>query len=354
MTRKMVRALTLGLVGLLIAAITVLAALPTGHVAADTGSNWSGQYWNNPDLSGNPSLTRTDAAINFNWGTGSPDPAIQADNFSARWTLTQNFNAGAYSFRIGADDGMRFFIDDISILDRFGGFGSGFGTATATVNLGAGQHTLRVEYVERSGQAGALFDWTTTAGSTVATSGPTVNPNLVTATFTGPTAAYGQRLCEVIVDFANIRQDPSTQNPAIGQARYGQRFTMVATDRTNTWFKVDLGGGQFGWLYRSVIYLFPGSTDNLPEDSSSVAVVSAAPTQPATGTARTGIILRAEASRRADKVGAINEGENFQIIARSRYNRAWVQVQLSNGQVGWVFTPYIIITSGSLGALPVR
>ena len=54
------------------------------------GSNWSAQYYNNTSFSGTP-FTRTDAAINFSFGAGSPDASIPADNFAARWTGTQNF-----------------------------------------------------------------------------------------------------------------------------------------------------------------------------------------------------------------------------------------------------------------------
>ena len=34
--------------------------------------DWKGEYYNNRDLSGAPSLVRNDPAIDFNWGTGSP------------------------------------------------------------------------------------------------------------------------------------------------------------------------------------------------------------------------------------------------------------------------------------------
>ena len=36
---------------------------------------WYGEYWNNTAQSGAPSLVRNDAALNFNWGFGTPDAA---------------------------------------------------------------------------------------------------------------------------------------------------------------------------------------------------------------------------------------------------------------------------------------
>jgi hypothetical protein len=36
-------------------------------------------------------VTRSDDAIDFDWGEGSPNFAIPVNLFSARWTRTKNF-----------------------------------------------------------------------------------------------------------------------------------------------------------------------------------------------------------------------------------------------------------------------
>ncbi|MCB0214974.1 MAG: SH3 domain-containing protein, partial [Anaerolineae bacterium] len=59
-------------------------------------TDWRGEYYNNPNLSDSPTLVRNDGSVNFNWGTSSPDPAIPADNFSARWTRNLHFDEGTY------------------------------------------------------------------------------------------------------------------------------------------------------------------------------------------------------------------------------------------------------------------
>ncbi len=61
-------------------------------------AGWRGEYFNNVNLSGRPALVRDDAAINFDWGLGSPAPGIQADNFSARWVRTVPLGGGTYRF----------------------------------------------------------------------------------------------------------------------------------------------------------------------------------------------------------------------------------------------------------------
>ena len=85
MKLKTVRLAALGM-----ALVLVSTVIFTGNWrvvnAQETGLNWTGFYWNNQDFTGNPTLTRTDPTINFNWGDGSPDPSIPSDHFSVRWT----------------------------------------------------------------------------------------------------------------------------------------------------------------------------------------------------------------------------------------------------------------------------
>ncbi|MES2731005.1 MAG: PA14 domain-containing protein, partial [Bacteroidota bacterium] len=55
-------------------------------VAANpAGTGLSATYFDNMDLTG-ASITRIDPTVNFNWGAGSPDPALGIDTWSARWT----------------------------------------------------------------------------------------------------------------------------------------------------------------------------------------------------------------------------------------------------------------------------
>lgn len=50
-------------------------------------------------------LTRIDPAVAFDWGTGSPDPSVQSDNFGVIWTgQIQPSTTAAYTFYVQADD----------------------------------------------------------------------------------------------------------------------------------------------------------------------------------------------------------------------------------------------------------
>src|SRR5689334_2328343 len=90
---------------------------------ANPGTGWRAEYFSNKTLSGTPALVVTEDVLNANWGATAPYPAtgagIPADGFSVRWTASPTFQEGLFRFRVGADDGIRLFIDDITIIDEF-------------------------------------------------------------------------------------------------------------------------------------------------------------------------------------------------------------------------------------------
>ena len=134
-----------------------------------SGDGLLATYWDNEDFTG-ASLTRVDPKIDFSFGSGSPDPAIDVDSFSARWTgrVIPRFTED-YTFYTSQDDGMRVWID----LDRSGSFEdeteliindwSAGGTReriSAEVALEAGSlYDIRVEYWEANGNSTAKLLW---------------------------------------------------------------------------------------------------------------------------------------------------------------------------------------------------
>jgi hypothetical protein len=117
---------------------------------------WHGEYFPNTDLVGRPSLTRNDPAnqgsgISFNWENYAPAVELPTDGFSARWTRVLTFDEGLYRFHALVDDGVRLWIDGALVLDAWQE-----GSARkvmADYRLLAGNHTVRVEYLERTGDA---------------------------------------------------------------------------------------------------------------------------------------------------------------------------------------------------------
>ncbi len=124
--------------------------------ASTLAPGWNAQYFNNPDLTGTPAVTRNDGQdINFDWNVGSPAIGIQSDNFSARWTRQLPFNEGVYQFFATSDDGSRVFVDGQLILDFW--VDQGGVTHTANKQMTAGTHTVVVEYYEAFGGASIQF-----------------------------------------------------------------------------------------------------------------------------------------------------------------------------------------------------
>jgi len=116
---------------------------------------WTAQYFDNQDLAGTPVLTRQDDAIDFDWGTGSPNFAVPFNQFSARWTRTKDYAAGTYRFTVTGDDGIRVLVDGALVVD--GWKYQSPTTYSADLPLTAGPHTVVVEYFEFVGGAVARY-----------------------------------------------------------------------------------------------------------------------------------------------------------------------------------------------------
>ena len=118
---------------------------------------WIGSYYNNKDLQGAPLFVRSDANINFNWGTGNPGGGIGDDNFGVRWTRSAYSPGGRFRLFVTVDDGVRLYVDDQIVIDawRVQPATSLFGDVT----LSPGYHTVRLEYFEESGVAGITLNW---------------------------------------------------------------------------------------------------------------------------------------------------------------------------------------------------
>ena len=122
------------------------------------GNGLKGEYYNNKDFT-NRAITRTDANIEFNWGSGSPDPSIGRETFSVRWTgRIEPLYSETYTFQTDTDDGVRLWVNNQLIIDKF--FNQGRTKHTGTLTLSAGQqYDIRMEYFEDGGNASAQLSW---------------------------------------------------------------------------------------------------------------------------------------------------------------------------------------------------
>ena len=123
-----------------------------------TGNGLRGEYFDNIDFTSSK-IIRTDNTVNFDWGSGSPDPAIAPDTFSARWTgkIEARFSE-TYTFQTTTDDGVRLWINDQLIIDQF--IDQAATNHQGSIALIAGQrYDIQLEYYENAGRAVAELSW---------------------------------------------------------------------------------------------------------------------------------------------------------------------------------------------------
>ena len=121
-----------------------------------SASGLEATYFDNADFTGK-SIARGDAGVNFDWASGSPDPAIAPDTYSARWTsqIVPQFNE-TYSFFVTADAGatVKLRIDGQLVVSSTSIQDSG------QIQLEAGKrYELQLDYAHNTGAANVKLEW---------------------------------------------------------------------------------------------------------------------------------------------------------------------------------------------------
>jgi len=118
---------------------------------------WFGQYYDNMFLQGDPTFTRADAALDFDWGIHGPGGDIEGSMWSARWQQQAFFAGGKYRFHAIVDDGVRIFVDGKVVMDHWED-NPGYEHLSDT-NVSGGTHQIRVEYFQRGHEAKIKVWW---------------------------------------------------------------------------------------------------------------------------------------------------------------------------------------------------
>jgi len=118
-----------------------------------------GEYFDDMDLS-NRKLTRIDATVNFDWGSGAPDALIAAHTFSARWTgCVRAPSSGTYMFHTLSDDGVRLWVNNQLLFDNWTDHTTT--EASGSISLTEGnQYNIKLEYYQNLGEAVIKLLWT--------------------------------------------------------------------------------------------------------------------------------------------------------------------------------------------------
>jgi hypothetical protein len=186
-----------------------LSIATAASAGTGTGTGLTGQYYDNKDLT-NLKLTRTDAGVNFSWGSGAPASGMGADTFSVRWQgQVQPRFSETYTFYTTSDDGVRLWVNGQQLVNKWVNQSSV--ENRGTIALVAGQkYNLKLEYYDNTGSASIALAWSSAsqpkqvvpqaqlypAGATTPTATPvptqaaTATPK-PTATAAPPTATPG-------------------------------------------------------------------------------------------------------------------------------------------------------------------
>lgn len=123
-----------------------------------SGTGLRGDYFDNMDFTG-ATVRRVDSTVNFDWGTGSPDPIIGPEQFSVRWTgKVQPLFTETYTFSTVSDDGIRLWVNNQLIIDRY--YDQAPTEWSGIISLQAGQlYDIRIDYYENGGGAAAQLYW---------------------------------------------------------------------------------------------------------------------------------------------------------------------------------------------------
>jgi len=118
-----------------------------------------GAYFDEPNFSGIPHY-RIDANVDFNWGLQAPWPDFGTDTFSVRWTglIKTASNPGVYTFYTFTDDGVRLWVANRLIINRW--VDQAPTEAVGTITLAADAfYVIVMEYYENGGGACASLYW---------------------------------------------------------------------------------------------------------------------------------------------------------------------------------------------------
>ena len=184
-----------------------------------TGTGLRGDYYDNIDFTG-PRVRRVDPIVSFDWGNGSPDPSMGPEQFSVRWTgQVQPRFSEAYTFYTVSDDGIRLWINNQLLIDRY--VDQGPTEWSGVLNLQAGVlYDIRIEYYENGGGAAASLLW----------SAPSVPKELIPSTQLYPP------------NTTNLPPIVTLTSPATGAVFVASspiNFTVNATDPDGTIAKIE-------------------------------------------------------------------------------------------------------------------
>jgi len=122
------------------------------------GNGLRAEYFDELDFKG-LKVERVDPTVDFRWESGSPDPALDINAFSARWTgsVVPRYS-GRYTFHTQSNDGVRLWVDGKLLIDDWAIHTTKEKRGTVTLKAGRA-YSLRLEFFEQTGLAIMRLHW---------------------------------------------------------------------------------------------------------------------------------------------------------------------------------------------------
>lgn len=210
----------------------------TSRFESDLGPGLRGEYFNNPDLSGEPAAVRVDEHVSFRWGTGSPLDTITEEHFSARWWgRIRPERSGNHRFYVRPANGIaRIWVDDVIVFDNSSEPKPGVHTAEVTLEAGK-LHPLRAEWRKTGHWGGFQLGWE-----------PTDDPNREISRCVELAASADAAI--VCVGFDHISEGEGHDRPFAMDEPFEHLVREVTATQPNTIVVLIAGGNvdMQGWL----------------------------------------------------------------------------------------------------------
>jgi hypothetical protein len=136
--------------------------------AIGSGTGLLGDYWANTasaaftniNFAALPTLTRTDAMVNFNWSSAGPSSLIGQTNFAVRWTgCIQPQYGETYTLTTLADDGVRLWVNGQLLISAWTTNTTTQTNSTAIALKAQQLYNIQMDYFQSTGNAIAQLLW---------------------------------------------------------------------------------------------------------------------------------------------------------------------------------------------------
>jgi PA14 domain len=122
------------------------------------GDGLQAEYYNGVNFD-TLQLKRVDASVNFDWGTSAPDPTVNAEQFSVRWTgQIQPEYSEPYTFYTHTDDGVRLWVNGQQLVNNWTNQAPTEQQGSITLEAGK-KYNIKLEYYDNTNGAVSQLMW---------------------------------------------------------------------------------------------------------------------------------------------------------------------------------------------------